>query len=233
MRAVRVVLEGHRDGDWELRTSDLPELLDAIGEPLMTAFCTCFLHADRIVSLVAFFYLSTRKFRKGSIAERRNFLTFAVFLVGTLKELAENLRQLKRELYSRGFLDPTGWKAGLGRWERWGTTGRVMTVRKKLSFHVDPTLMAQGLRSLATTSGRRSLIKGSTGKLRDSACLLAQDASLRGLELSLGDLNVIGDTSQYLDLTKSLELEFHKVLDLAGVKPVKVRTSGRRVASGA
>src|SRR4029077_1340115 len=115
----------------------------------------------------------------------------------------------------------------------WGTTGRVMTARKKLSFHVDPNLVAQGLRSLASSPGRRTLIRGSTGKLRDSACLLAQDASLRGLELSLGDLNVLGDTAQYLDLTKSLELEFHRVLDLAGVKPIKVRTIGRRVASGA
>src|ERR1700693_1289870 len=108
MNTVRIVMEVHRDGDWEVRTSDLPGLLRVLGQDLVTAFCTCFVHADRVVSLVAFFYLSQRQFRKGSIAERRNFLTFAVFLVGTLKELAGNLGHLKRELYARRFLDPVG-----------------------------------------------------------------------------------------------------------------------------
>jgi hypothetical protein len=233
MRTARIALEGHRDGDWELRTSDLAELVDVLGEKLLAAFCSCFVHADRTVSLVAFLYLSMPTFRKGSIGERRNFLTFASFLVGTLKELAENLGWLKKELYARQFLDVDTWKAGLGRWQKWGTSGRVATARKKLSFHVDPDLITQGLRSLAAGSGKRSLIHGSTGKLRDSACLLAQDASLRGLELTLGDLRILGDPAQYLNITDSLEREFLRVLGLAGLKPILIRTVGRRVASGA
>ena len=223
-------MEMHRDGDWELRTSDLPGLLRVLGSDLVTAFCTCFVHADRVVSLVAFFYLSQRQFRKGSIAERRNFLTFAAFLIGTLKEAAENLVDLKTGLRRRGLLDLDTWGKGLGRWERWGTTGPVATARKKLAFHVDPDFVARGLRDIAASSERRTLLHGSTGKLRDSAFVLAQDASLRGLESSLGNLNVLGDPAQYLEFTDALEREFLRVLEKADLKPLLVRSKGRRVA---
>ncbi len=233
MTSVRVVCEMHRDGDWELRTSDLPDLIEVLGEDLVAAFCSCFVHADRIVSLVAFFHLSTRRFRKGSIAERRNFLTFAAFLVGTLKEVSENLKQLKRALHNHGLLDKERWQAGLGRWQDWGATGAVATARKKLSFHVDSALVLRGLQDISASSRRRTILHGSTGRLRDSAFLLGQDASLRGLETSVGNLNVLGDPAKYLELTDALEREFLCILDKSGLKPILVRSSGRRVASGA
>jgi|NGEPerStandDraft_6_1074524.scaffolds.fasta_scaffold05776_4 hypothetical protein len=233
MKSVRVVLDGHRDGDWEIRTSDLPDLVAVVGEDVLAAFCTCFIHADRIVSLVAFFHVSQKRFKKGSIAEHRNFLTFASFLVGTLKELAENLCHLTAVLKERDLLDAASWKKGLGRWQTWGTSGPASTVRKKLSFHVDPELVRDGLRSIASTPEKRVLIKGATGKLRDSAFILGQDASLRGLQLKLGSLNVLGDPAQYLALTDALEDEFIRVLEASGLKPILVRSSGRRVGSGA
>lgn len=233
MNTVRVVMEAHGDGDFEVRTSDLSGLIEVLGEDLVTAFCTCFVHADRIVSLIAFFHLSRRQFRKGSIAERRNFLTFAAFVIGTLKEAAENLVDLKMALRSRGLFDLDAWKKELGKWEKWGTTGSIATARKKLAFHVDRDFVARGLRDIATTSGRRALLRSSTGKLRDSAFVLAQDASMRGLETALGNLDILGDTRKYLEFSDALEREFLRVLDRSDLKPIPMRSRGRRVASGA
>jgi hypothetical protein len=75
------------------------------------------------------------------------------------------------------------------------------------------------------------LIKGDTGKLRDSAFVLGQDASLRGLDLKLGSLNVLGDPAQYLAVTDELEDEFFRVLEATGLKPIIVRSRGRRALS--
>ena len=74
-------------------------------------------------------------------------------------------------------------------------------------------------------------MRGPTSKLRDCAFVLAQDASLRGIETIIGSLNVLGDPANYINLSGALDAEFLRVLDAAGLKPLIVHTSGRRLSS--
>jgi hypothetical protein len=82
---VRTVLELNNGATISLRTSDLSKLQLKMGKEVFDYFCCCFVHADRLTSLVGFAYLSIDKFSGDSIAYRRNKLTAIWLMVGTLK----------------------------------------------------------------------------------------------------------------------------------------------------
>src|SRR5690349_7658118 len=89
------------DGGWKLTVSDLASLRARLGANILEQFCACFVHADRITSLIVFQDLSNATFSGESVATNRNYLTFWFFLVGTLKELSLDLGRLRGTLVQR------------------------------------------------------------------------------------------------------------------------------------
>ena len=219
----RIVMEIHDTGCWELRTSDLADLVDIVGANVLTLFATSFLHADRIVSLTTMFQLSRADTPDGTPGSNRNFFAFASFLIGSLRELGEELRDLKSALFARGLFDASAWASGLERWETWGRANRVNTVRKKLCFHTDAAMFKDGLQSLAQTrTGNFTLIHGSSGRLRHGTFALASEAGLEGLKRLQGTLDLVGEPAQYLQVTTPLEREFIRVLEQVRLRPLLV-----------
>src|SRR5467141_2481313 len=93
--AVRVVLERHADGRWQLAASDLEALRRQMGRDVLLRYCQCFVQADRLMSLMVYQLMSNEKFGHESVASERNFRTFYFFMMGTLKELSLDLGKLR------------------------------------------------------------------------------------------------------------------------------------------
>ncbi|MBK8595320.1 MAG: hypothetical protein IPN83_06965 [Holophagales bacterium] len=216
-------MEIQSTGRWELRTSDLADLVDIVGADVLTHFATSFLHADRIVSLTTMFQLSRADTPDGTPGSHRNFFAFASFLIGSLRELGEELKDLKSALVARDLFDESAWVADLERWELWGRANRVNTVRKKLCFHTDAPMFKKGLLSLAQTrTGNFTLIHGSSGKLRHGSFAFASETALEGLKKQQGTLELVGEPAQYLHVTAPLEREFIRILERLHLRPLLV-----------
>ena len=112
---IRVVIERLDGALFKLRVNDVSGLRDALGAEVLECFCACFIHADRLTSLIGFMVRSIDQLPNDSTALRRDFLTFYSFACGTLKELGLNLERLHDALRKRGFFDEESWEKGLNR----------------------------------------------------------------------------------------------------------------------
>ena len=83
---------------WSIEVRDFPKFLDALGPDVVGAFARCFVHADRLVSLTSFAYHSLKQYPEDSPAFGRNLQTMVWFVVGTLRELALAIRDLRSAL---------------------------------------------------------------------------------------------------------------------------------------
>jgi len=226
---VRVVFEVRSGREWEFRTSDLSEFSEIVGKDLLRWFCCCLIHADRINSLAGMLELSRREFPKGSVGERRNFLTFCYFLAGSLKEYALQLGKLRGALVRRSLFDLEAWARDLKRWEDWGRDPANSLVRNKLAFHIDPRIVEQGLDKLAH-SGPETLFAGDDRLLRNSWFKLAHEAQIEGLALNVEDAaQTIGAPAALMDVHSALQTEFLRVIEQLGLKPLICKVSGARV----
>jgi hypothetical protein len=226
---VRVVLEGVDDETWQLRTSDFADFRSIFGERLLTLFCRCFIHADRIISLVFMLKRTLDEYTSDSVPGRRNFLSFFSFAAGTLKEYGLALENLRTELVRGDLWDAEEWNASLKRWEDWANDKDHSAVRNEMAFHIDADLIEKGLSSLATPSSR-VLFRGQGGKNQDAWSEIAADSVLEGLRQSLGDLEAtIESPSTLLDVHKDLQTLFVKVLERKGLRPIVLRVRGRRI----
>ena len=97
-----------RDGTterWRIEATDFARLRSIRGPDVTNAFCHCFVHADRLTSLIGFACLSEERYGKDSPPFQRDLQTMIWFTVGTLRELASAIRDLRSALVNRGKLD--------------------------------------------------------------------------------------------------------------------------------
>jgi len=103
-RAELVQQEG---GKWKIELKQFAAFREQLGSDVVNAFCRCFVHADRLQSLISFTYASEQLHGRESVAFTRNLHTMVWFTVGTLRELATAIRDLRAALKKRGLLDVT------------------------------------------------------------------------------------------------------------------------------
>ena len=105
MREPAAVLVRENDTRWKIELRNFAQYRDAFGTDVMNAFCRCFIHADRLTSMVSFAYVSDRYHGRDSVAFGRNLYVMVWFTVGTLRELARAINDCRNALAIRGLLD--------------------------------------------------------------------------------------------------------------------------------
>src|SRR5918992_2836045 len=60
---------------WRIELRHFGKVREALGADVMNAFCRCFIHADRLISMITFAYTSEKHFGRDSIAFGRDLHT--------------------------------------------------------------------------------------------------------------------------------------------------------------
>lgn len=229
---VRVVFE-HRPGEeWEVRTDDLAGFRRKLGDGVLETFCACYIHADRLNSLITMSYLTLEQHGREKILAKRNWIAFYAFVVGTLKELSLDLGRLRAALKAAGLLDEEAWKSGLQKWQAWGNREDMSDVRNKMAFHVNPDWIREGLDSACKRGLGAQIYAGDEGQLKDSWFSLAEDVWLEGAKLKHGDLEaLLGAPHEFLGVHNDLDEAFMTTLKKVGLKPIVMKVRGRWVPS--
>jgi hypothetical protein len=218
LKGVRNVWE-MRDGErWKLQTTDLAELRAALGEDVLEDFLRCFVVSDKMTSLVALFNATLEKTEAGSIASRRNNLTFFYLCVDILKEMQLCLEGLRASLN----------KAGLWDRESWGLDETNSLIRNQAASHVDRDTVKHGLDAMEGGAERVVFAEGKGPKVQDAITSLAHDAVIAGLGLSERQVKDAIEGVKHFDAHDHLVNEFLRVLDARGLKPLYTRIRGER-----
>lgn len=225
---VRVTWEYQEGGPSRLRTSGLASLLAKLGEDVLVQYCRCYVHADRLESLVSMLHSSLEKQGPKGAASFRLYLTSHLFTIGTLFEAATALTALRKALEGRGLFDEEEWKAGLQTWLAWShRTPFAGRVRKKAAFHVDPEWIREGLRGLAKGDSPFTLLANDSRKARDAYIPLAHSAMLAGANLAQSDVldALPADVeTELLSLRDKLGLSLYGTLKRADLEPILVKS---------
>ena len=91
---------------WEIELRNPQDFDNRVGRDVLNAFCRCFVHVDRLNSMVSCMHTSQCHHGRDSVAYARDLDTLAWFTVGTLRELARAIRKLRSALAQRSLLDP-------------------------------------------------------------------------------------------------------------------------------
>jgi hypothetical protein len=146
---------------WTVEISEFARFREVLGPDVLNAFSRCFVHADRLTSLVGFAYLSEQRYGMHSRPFTRDLQTMVWFVVGTLRELATAIRDLRSALAKRGALDANSapWITLREVEKRWEDDPFYREMRNIVSFHVNPDVTEKGLQALAKR-GRVVIIEG-------------------------------------------------------------------------
>ena len=207
-------------GQWQIEVTDRGRIAAALGEPLLIAFCRCFVHADRINSLSCFFVLSIKVLGEKSVAHERNLQTMFWFVAGTLLELRRAVQDLEKELKAAGLMSPRlkGWRI-FRELQTWAGGKLLWRLRNKISFHADPDEIQAGLRDLLASRDRWLLIKGDDRRMLSAQVPFGTEPLLRGLSISKRDiLNFIrGVAKRQLQIPSALQDLFKTILQRRGL----------------
>jgi hypothetical protein len=230
---VRVVAVSKQDGTFILRTSNLKELRKLIGDEVFDYFCCCFLHADRITSLIGFKHLSQENHGENPVASNRDDFNVCWFLAGVMKELEQDLSRLRAALIKKGNWDQASWEKSLRKWETWGQSKDISLLRNKIAFHINRQRLHEGLNALSNNDA--ILFRFNGERTIDSWCEVANDALIQGMQVTMDDgkvdLNtIIENLPEYLHIQDAIVEEFLRVLKNHNLEPIKMNLSGSRIA---
>ena len=175
-------------GKWKIELRNFPELVRALGRDVVNAFCRCFVHSDRLTSIISCTYTSEQYHGRDSTAHGRDHTSMVWFTIGTLRELALAIRDARAALAKRGWLEPESehWAALRKVEERWENDEFFRTKRNVAAFHLDKKLIDKGLNELVKDRVI-DLAEGQGEKNVDSTLSLGALALFLGLGMSLDD----------------------------------------------
>jgi hypothetical protein len=135
---------------WYLEVDNFSEFRSIIGDEVLASFCRCFVHADRLTSLVHFIRLTGEHCDQGSVAATRNLHTMVWFAAGTLREYAKAIQKLRASLARAGLLEPDTeqWQKLREIEDRWHQQAYYRDFRNRVAFHVDYDNIVDGLDAL-------------------------------------------------------------------------------------
>ena len=219
--SARAVLRSRADGAHVLFTRNLGLLRRRLGMEVFNAFVCSFIQSDRIDSLIAFLHLNILHLEKHAEQSARNYQATAVFLVGTMFELALALDRLRSALIRGGLATKEEWTSKLGpRWDsHWRNSSWASTFRSKAAFHVDPAYIEAGLGRLRQT-GRVDIFQYASERQQEGIFLLGASALLRGHGSDASALNTfVTDFLPDLKVYQPLADLFLLALERADLSP--------------
>jgi hypothetical protein len=172
----------HDDAGWRLEASDLSSLAGAIGTDLFKAFCRCFVHCNRLVSLAQLVLLNAEHVRLDSIPGGRNARTIVWLAAGTLRELSLSLQILRSELRKRQWLDldVAALETCRALEVRWQEDDQHRQLRDQVAFHVDADVVARGIDALLARGGTAALAEGGGPLDQETSFTIADEAVILG-----------------------------------------------------
>jgi hypothetical protein len=179
-----------KDGSerWSIEIRGFEHFRNALGPDVTRAFSRCFVHVDRLTSLTAFAFHTLPRYPEDSPAFGRNLQTTVWFVVGTLRELATAIRDLRSALAKRGILDPNSdpWVQLREVERRWEDDPFYREMRNIAAFHVDPDVVEKGLTALEA-QGTVVIIQGDGPKQDRTSLRLGPEALFMGCEKGFVD----------------------------------------------
>ena len=145
-----IKLTGDDNGKWKIELSNFPELEKALGRDVVNAFCRCFVHSDRLTSMISCTHASEQHHGRDSTAFGRDLMSMVWFTIGTLRELALAIRAARAALAKRGWLERESehWVTLRKLEDRWENDEFFRTKRDVAAFHVDKKVIDKGLNEL-------------------------------------------------------------------------------------
>lgn len=213
---LTITLVGDRNARWRVETKNLPRLRHTVGDDVFDTFARCFVHADRLTSLAQFGRWNGRD-GVNEVSAKRNFLTCLWFSVGTLRELAKALRNLRTVLAKRGLLDADVPSLQQLREleSRWEDEAFFRKARDFGAFHVDAEVICRGVERLSRRPVSVPLVEGHGVHVSRS---IGADALVAGMGLSSADLKRFLDASyRDVQIYEALDRVFLGVLRLRGI----------------
>lgn len=179
------LLEEAADGPWEVKLRNLGRFEEALGRDVLTAFCRCFVHVDRLSSLISCMYTSERFHGPDSVPYARDVDTLLWFTAGTLRELARAIQGLRSAIAKQGRLDPESapWVILRNLEQQWENNAEYRRMRNQAAFHVDREVIQRGLKDLVEDDDDVTLAHGHGAKHVDSRLTLGFLSLHNGLEL--------------------------------------------------
>ncbi len=223
-----VVLVRESEGQrWRIELEDFADFEQRLGMDVVNAFSRCFVHTDRLTSLKEFWELSERHYRQDSWLLERDRHTIVWFAVGTLRELATAIRDVRAALAKRGMLNPSSepWIMLRDIEKRWEDDPLYRKMRNVVAFHVDPEVVTEGLQ-LLSRQGRVVAMEGEGPKEQHSWLKLGLEALYMGCDLNADNLpKFMSAVGNDLRVTKVIQEAFILALEAAKV-PFGVQESG-------
>ena len=101
--AFRVTTEA--SGRWKIELVNFQKFEEVLTRNVLNAFCRCFIQSDRLLSATTCIDASEKLNGKDSVVFGRDLIAMVWFTIGTLRELAKALKDLRSALEKRGLLD--------------------------------------------------------------------------------------------------------------------------------
>lgn len=178
---------------WKIVLRGFDAIREQLGADTLRGFSRCFVHADRLTSLASFPYTSEQFYGRDTVGFGRDLQVTFWFTVGTLRELAIAIRDLRSALAKRGVLEPSApcWVQLRAVERRWEDDAFFREMRNQIAFHLDPDIIDKGLSALAAES-EVTLCKGELrngdAPRNQSMFDLGWEACLRGLDKNPPDI---------------------------------------------
>lgn len=217
-----------KDPQSEERSIELLNLArfdEALGTEVLAAFARCFVHTDRLTSLVSFAYVSGKNYGEKTTAFGRDLHTMVWFTVGTLRELARAIQYLRSELKKKGLLKPdtAHWVKLREIEDRWNNDPAFRKMRDKAGFHLDADVMISGVQALVKDVRDVELFKGDNEKQVHGSFTFGITAMYNGLVWE--DLDHYGKfletvNADYGNVVNAIQHAFIEVTEAAGIEVV-------------
>jgi len=212
---------------WTIETRDFAAFRQSLGPDVVNALSRCFVHADRLTSLIGFAYLSEQHHGKDSTPFSRDLQTMVWFVVGTLRELATAVRDLRSALAKRGLLDPKSapWVTLRDIEKRWEDDPFYRDMRNIVAFHIDPDVTEKGLQALAN-KGRVVIVEGEGKRQHNTSLKLGLEALFMGCTMDIdGFQKFMSAVGEDQGGSRAIEEAFTLALEKAGI-PFEEDTHG-------
>jgi len=206
---------------WNIELRNFKQLDAALGRDVLNAFSRCFVHADRLTSMTSCIHASEKLHTRNAVAFERDLNSMVWFTIGTLRELAAAIQDLRAALAKRGRLDSNSppWLVLRGLEDRWERNPFYRKKRDVGAFHVDPEVIDTGLDELIKDQKDVTLSCGDSRRSVDSQLALGLVALHNGLGLDLEGyrqfLQVVSD--DHGDAANAIQEAFIEAAQAAGV----------------
>ena len=218
--AFRVTTEA--SGRWKIELVNFQKFEEVLTRNVLNAFCCCFIQSDRLLSATTCSDASEKLNGKDSVVFGRDLITMVWFTVGTLRELAHALRDLRSALKKRGLLDSDSapWVTLRELEARWDRDKFFRKMRNVAAFHIDKKIIDAGLTNMLKDSGVVPLAEGDGKKNIRSQMPVGTLVLHAGLCWSslddYGEFIRIVDKDQYR-ASEAIQMAFIQACEKAGI----------------